>query len=120
MVDKPADGMVIEYEELSHTTSTSEGGDGAVPEGGFSHPYTKHLGRRRVVSASGSSWRMGILNQPLKIILSQAKQNMFGLEKVMTVAPNTYSLRILQDNWTHTSLRGKPFASEWWVFRSTI
>eukprot|EP00438_Fugacium_kawagutii_P025170 Skav208324 [mRNA] locus=scaffold897:768640:771483:+ [translate_table: standard] len=41
MVDKPADGMVIEYEELSHKTSTSEGGDGAVPEGGFSHPYTK-------------------------------------------------------------------------------
>lgn len=41
MVGTAEDGMVIEYEEISSSTSTSKGGEGAVPEGGFSHPYTK-------------------------------------------------------------------------------
>eukprot|EP00438_Fugacium_kawagutii_P021099 Skav205922 [mRNA] locus=scaffold123:844578:844877:+ [translate_table: standard] len=35
------DGMVIEYEEVSHSESTSKPDEGAVPEGGFKHPLTK-------------------------------------------------------------------------------
>lgn len=41
MVGEATDGMVIEYDVESHSSSTSAGGDGAVPEGGFTHPYTK-------------------------------------------------------------------------------
>ena len=44
MVGEATDGMVIEYDVESHSSSTSAGGDGAVPEGGFTHPYTKLLG----------------------------------------------------------------------------
>ena len=44
MVGEATDGMVIEYDVESHSSSTSAGGEGAVPEGGFTHPYTKLLG----------------------------------------------------------------------------
>ena len=47
MVGEATDGMVIEYNVESHSSSTSAGGEGAVPEGGFTHPYTKHLGDRK-------------------------------------------------------------------------
>eukprot|EP00434_Breviolum_minutum_P034534 symbB.v1.2.030570.t1/scaffold3462.1/size56284/2 len=41
MVGTAEDGMVIEYDEEGHSSSTSAGGEGAVPEGGFKHEYTK-------------------------------------------------------------------------------
>ena len=44
MVGTAEDGMVIEYEEISSSTTTTKGGEGAVPEGGFKHPHTKHHG----------------------------------------------------------------------------
>ena len=44
MVGTAEDGMVIEYDEEGHSSSTSAGGEGAVPEGGFKHEYTKRLG----------------------------------------------------------------------------
>lgn len=44
MVGTAVDGMVIEYDEEGHSSSTSAGGEGAVPEGGFKHEYTKRLG----------------------------------------------------------------------------
>ena len=43
MVGTAEDGMVIEYDEEGHSSSTSAGGEGAVPEGGFKHEYTKRL-----------------------------------------------------------------------------
>ena len=52
LVGTADDGMVIEYEEVSSSTTTTKGGEGAVPEGGFKHPHTKRhgwkgLGRRQ-------------------------------------------------------------------------
>ena len=44
MVGTAVDGMVIEYDEEGHSSSTSAGGEGAVPDGGFKHEYTKRLG----------------------------------------------------------------------------
>mmetsp|Transcript_32307 Transcript_32307/g.60827 ORF Transcript_32307/g.60827 Transcript_32307/m.60827 type:complete len:129 (-) Transcript_32307:36-422(-) len=43
MVGTAADNMVIQYEELSHSTSTSTVTDDSLPhpEGGFKHPYHK-------------------------------------------------------------------------------
>lgn len=40
-VGTAADGMVITYEVESTSETTSTGGEGAVPEGGFKHPRTK-------------------------------------------------------------------------------
>lgn len=48
MVGTAEDGMVIEYDEEGHSSSTSAGGEGAVPEGGFKHEYTKHLGLKLI------------------------------------------------------------------------
>ena len=46
LVGEAMDGMVIKYDVESHSSSTSAGGEGAVPEGGFTHPYTQHLGNQ--------------------------------------------------------------------------
>ncbi|CAK9062584.1 unnamed protein product [Durusdinium trenchii] len=89
MVGTAEDGMVIEYEEISSSTTTTKGGEGAVPEGGFKHPHTK-------VYCLGQGAFLAPDCQSQRIIKSQSTRQQTLVRSARSTRPDQYGRTALK------------------------